>query len=320
MRAWGPDVTGRILVLGAAGRLGHAAAEAFRDAGWQVVSFVRPGASRRAPAGTEVVESEERAAVTQAAQGADIILHAFNTPYPQWERLALQHIYIAIEAAEATGATLMFPGNLYNYGAGMPEVLDETTPMQPTSHKGRLRVQMEQRLREAAERGMRAIVLRAGRLFRRRAGLLVRPGDRPGDRTRGRVIYPGPLDTMHEWAYLPDLARAMVRLAQQRATLPPFATFGFAGHAVTGTELAAAMAAGVGRRLHVKRMGWWLLHTVGRLTAMGRELIEIEYLWRVPHRVSGAELEAEIGALPHTPLEAAVSDTLRRLEEAQKQS
>ena len=36
-------MTTRILVLGAAGRLGFAAAEAFRDAGWQVTGLVRPG-------------------------------------------------------------------------------------------------------------------------------------------------------------------------------------------------------------------------------------------------------------------------------------
>ena len=34
-------MSGRILILGAAGRLGHAAAEAFRDAGWKVASLVR---------------------------------------------------------------------------------------------------------------------------------------------------------------------------------------------------------------------------------------------------------------------------------------
>jgi nucleoside-diphosphate-sugar epimerase len=309
-------MTGRILILGAAGRLGSAAAEAFRDAGWSVVSFVRPGAGRRVPLGTAVVESEERAAVTQAAHGADVLLHALNTPYPQWERLALQHIYVSIEAAEATGATLMFPGNLYNFGAAMPDLLEETTPMQPTARKGRLRVLMEQRLREATERGMRAITLRAGDYFGGGLGawfdlVIAR------EIGRGRLTYPGPLDVMHEWAYLPDLARTFVMLAERRAALPPYAPFGFAGHAVTGTELAAAMASAMRRRLKVKRMSWWLLRTVGRLSAMGRELAEIEYLWRVPHRVSGAQLEAAIGATPpHTPLAAAVTSALRQLGHA----
>ena len=44
-------MTGRILVLGAAGRFGYAAADAFRAAGWEVTSLVRPGriAPRPAP-------------------------------------------------------------------------------------------------------------------------------------------------------------------------------------------------------------------------------------------------------------------------------
>ena len=49
-------MSARIVVLGAAGRLGHKAAEAFRDAGWSVASLVRPGSAERAPAHTEIVE------------------------------------------------------------------------------------------------------------------------------------------------------------------------------------------------------------------------------------------------------------------------
>jgi hypothetical protein len=49
---------------------------------------------------------------------------------------------------------------------------------------------------------------------------------------------------------------------------------------------------------------------------MGRELAEIEYLWRVPHRLSGTRLESVIGTLPHTPLEAAVAAALRQLRKA----
>src|SRR5215470_12114616 len=72
----------------------------------------------RAP-GTRVVASRERTAVVAAAQGVDVVLHATNAPFPQWSAAALPLTYVAIEAAEAAGATLMFPGNLYHYGAAM---------------------------------------------------------------------------------------------------------------------------------------------------------------------------------------------------------
>ena len=81
--------------------------------------------------------------------------------------------------------------------------------------------------------------------------------------------------------------RREVRIAEQRADLGAFATLGFPGHAVTGNELAAAITQAVGHAVGIERMRWWLLRSVGRLMPMGRELAELEYLWRVPHRVSG---------------------------------
>jgi nucleoside-diphosphate-sugar epimerase len=298
-------------VLGAAGRLGHAAASAFRDAGWAVTSFVRPGARERAPGGTEIVESEERAAVTEAAHGADLLLHALNTPFTQWSRLALQHLYAAIDAAEATGTTLIFPGNLYNFGSGMTKLIDETTPMRPTSRKGVLRATMEQRLREAADRGIRTIVVRAGDFYGGGRGswfdLVIAK-----EVAQGRVTYPGPLVAVHAWAYLPDLAATLVRIAERRAALDAFAVLGFPGHAVTGQELAAAIAQAAARAIEIRRMRWWLVRTLGQLMPMGRELAEIEYLWRVPHRISGERLAALIGDIPHTPLNVAVEAALRR--------
>jgi nucleoside-diphosphate-sugar epimerase len=306
-------MSGRILILGAAGRLGHAAAEAFRGAGWSVASLVRPGAASRVAAGTHAIEIDvsDRAAVVAAADGVDVVLHALNLPYGEWARFALPLAYAAIEAAETAGATLMFPGNVYNYGAGMPAVLDETTPMRPTTRKGKLREEIEQRMREAAERGVQTIILRAGDFYGGRGSWFDLVVAR--DLRKGRIVYPGPLDVVHAWAYLPDLAAAMVRLAEARARLGAFETFGFRGHAVTGQEMGAAIAAAFERRMMVKRMSWWLVKTFGQLTALGRELAEIEYLWRTPHRISGDKLASLLGDVPSTPFAVAVAGSLRQL-------
>src|SRR5215831_1228365 len=88
-------MSARVLVLGAAGRLGHAAARAFRDAGWSVASLVRPGSAARAPADTEIVEVHalDHAAVGAAARAADVVLHALNPSYTDWPRLALPLAY-----------------------------------------------------------------------------------------------------------------------------------------------------------------------------------------------------------------------------------
>ena len=303
---------GQILVLGAAGRLGFAAAEAFRDAGWSVKGLVRPGAAWRAPRGIDLIETNDRAVAVKEARGTDIVLHALNAPYTGWAQHALPLTYSAIEAAEQSGATLIFPGNVYNYGAGMPSVLDETTPMQPSSRKGRLRDEMELRLREASDRGVRTIILRAGDFFGRGRGswfdlVLIK------ELAKNKITYPGPLDVVHEWTYLPDYIAALMRLAAIRATLGPFETFGFPGHAVTGQEFVSAIAKATGRPLKVGHINWWMMRTVGSIWKMGRELTEIGYLWQVPHRIDGAKLTAAIGNVPHTPLETAVARSLREL-------
>jgi nucleoside-diphosphate-sugar epimerase len=304
----------RILVLGAAGRFGHAAADAFRAAGWSVTSLVRPGAGKRAPRATEVVEVDalDHAAVSAAARGADVVLHALNPPYTEWARLALPLAYSAITAAESAGATLIFPGNLYNHGSPLPTVIDEATPMQPTSHKGRLRVAIEDGMADAAERGLRAIILRAGDFFGGGRGswldLVIAK-----DIARGRVTYPGPLDLVHEWAYLPDLAATMVRLADRRDRFGAFETFCFPGHAVTGREFTAAVARAMGRGLQVKRMSWWLIHLLQPIVPLSRELSEMAYLWKEPHRINGAKLEAATGEVAHTPLDLAMARALEDL-------
>ncbi len=308
-------MTGRILVLGAAGRFGHAAAEAFRSAGWTVASLVRPGAGARAPRGTQLIEADalDRPAVATAARNADVVLHALNPPYTDWARLALPLAYVAIDAAEAAGATMLFPGNVYNFGAGMPAVLDEATPMQPTSRKGRLRLMIEERLREASERGMRTLILRAGDFFGGGRGswldLVIAK-----EIAHGVVTYPGPLDVEHEWAYLPDLVAALVRLAAVRDRLGRFETFGFSGHAVTGREFVRAIEKAMRRDLKVKPMSWWLIHALRAIVPISRELSEMAYLWNVPHRIAGDKLKAAIGDIPHTGLDIAVARALRDLD------
>jgi nucleoside-diphosphate-sugar epimerase len=307
-------VRARILVLGAAGRLGYKAAQAFRAARWSVTSLVRPGSAARAPAGTEIVELSalDHDAVAAAARGADVVLHALNPTYADWPRLALPLAYSAINAAETAGATLLFPGNLYNYGSPMPPVIDEAAPMRPSARKGQLRVAMEERMAEAAERGVRTIVLRAGDFFGGGHGswldlVLTK------DIAQGRLTYPGPLDVVHEWAYLPDVAAALVRLAEVREKLRPFEVFDFPGHAVTGREFTTAIARALHRQLQVKRMTWWLIHAFRPFVPLCRELSEIAYLWNEPHRIDGGKLAGVIDETPRTPLDVAVTRALQDL-------
>jgi len=301
-----------ILVLGAAGRLGLSASEAFRDAGWTVKGLVRPGRKPQVARGVEPIEAVTRDDAVQAARGCDVVLNAFNPHITLWEKNALSLAYGAIAAAEGSGATLLFPGSVWNYGRNMPPVLDENTPMQPTTRKGAMRVEIEHRIKEASDRGMRTILLRAGDFYGGGLGswfdLVICK-----ELSRQRLTYPGPLDVVHTWAYLPDYAKALVRLAERRAEFAQFETFGFPGHSFTGTQLINTIEAVTKEKFNVRLMSWWMLKTFGRLMALGRELSELEYLWHVPHRISGEKLKATLGSIPETLLPKAIAASLREL-------
>jgi nucleoside-diphosphate-sugar epimerase len=309
------------LVLGANGRFGRLAVRAFAEAGWNVIAQARKplvdGAGGRVRhLGFAVTETD---AVAAAAAGASIVVHAMNPLYTNWDAEALPLNTAAIAIARSLGATLMLPGNVYNFGAPLPTELTERTPERPTNRKGEIRCRMEADIRAHAPR---SIVVRAGDFF---GG----PGTGSWmdqailkELARGKITYPGPRNLQHAWAFLPDLARAFVLLAQERHRLAPHEAFHFPGHTLTGDELVdgvtrAARRNGLlssDREPAVKGIPWPLIRIAGLFNPMLRELASMSYLWRQPHRLSGARLSDVIGTIPSTPLDSALDATLAALK------
>ena len=62
-------------------------------------------------------DAMQRDDVMAAAGGADVIVHGVNPPgYRNWRGLALPMLESSIAAAKASGARLVFPGTVYNFG------------------------------------------------------------------------------------------------------------------------------------------------------------------------------------------------------------
>jgi nucleoside-diphosphate-sugar epimerase len=308
------------LVLGARGRLGRVLAQEFARRGWRVRGLVRSArdvaAQAGVQAGIELVEGDARSPrdLIVAAEGADVIVNAVNPPYTKWDPATFEVTEAVIAAARSSGAVHLFPGNIYNYGWPVPDVISEATPQRPTTRKGAIRVEAERRYREAADLyGVRTIVLRAGDFF---------GGDGRGswfdlviaeNAARGKITYPGPLNVPHAWAYLPDLASAFELLARQASAFGRFETFHFPGNTATGDDLVAACEAALGRRVKVGRVPWRMIRFAAPFVPMWREISELAYLWHVPHRLDGAKLEMAIGEIPFTGFDRAINESLQAL-------
>lgn len=311
-------MTDTVLILGAGGRFGRAAVTAFHNDGWQVRALRRTWPAGSPPAGVDAVSGDgfDAATVARAAAGCDVIVNALNPPYHRWRRDLPRFTASVIAAARDSGATVMLPGNVYNYGAGMPARLTEDTPHRPTTRKGRLREELEQAYAGAAGDGdgdgdgVRTVIVRAGDFIDDRQTGNWFESHIAARVDRGRVLYPGPLDCVHAWAWLPDLARAMAALATVRASLPAFATFGFAGYTLTGRELIASLERGAGRSLAVNGLPWPLLRLAGLVSPVLRETVEMAYLWRTPHAIDGTRLAAALPGFRPTPVDRAIAAAL----------
>jgi nucleoside-diphosphate-sugar epimerase len=307
------------LVLGATGGIGGEVARQLAAAGWRVRAMHRDVASVSGRDGLEWVQGDAMSAgdVLAAARGAGVIVHAVNPPgYRRWGELVLPMVDNTIAAARATGARILLPGTVYNFGPDSFPVLREDSPQRPATRKGAIRVELERRLEAAARDGVRSLVVRAGDFFGARAANnwfsqgLVQAGA-PVKTIRN----PGRAGVGHQWAYLPDVAATMVRLLESDDGAAAFERFHMAGHwDASGREMAEAIrrvvARETGRTPRIAAFPWWLAALASPVVPLLRELHEMRYLWREPLRMDNARLVARLGAEPHTPLDEAVRTTL----------
>ncbi|MBB3257382.1 nucleoside-diphosphate-sugar epimerase [Paraburkholderia bannensis] len=313
---------GTALVLGVSGGIGGEVARQLSGAGWRVRALQRkPGGDAVRAGGIETVQGDvmDRDAVMRAAQGCEVIVHAVNPPgYRRWAELVLPMIDNTLAAAQAARATVVLPGTVYNYGPAALPLVAEDAPQQPRTRKGAIRVELERRIEAATAREVRAIVLRAGDFFGPRVGnsWLAQGFLTPGQPLRA-VREPGTPGVGHCWGYVPDVARAMLELIEQRAALAPFARFHMAGHwDADGTQMVAAICRVAARHgLTIKRgaFPWPLIYVAALFSTTPREMLEMRYLWRETLELDNTRLVQTLGREPHTPLDTAVEATLAGL-------
>jgi nucleoside-diphosphate-sugar epimerase len=310
----------RIVILGINGHVGHAAAQAFADAGWQVTGF---GRSNRQPIpGVAFVkgDADDVGQLEAAIADADVVFNGLNLPYDKWfDGRAEAQLARVVEAMGVSGKTMLFPGNVYNYAA-REAVLTPQTPERPERPRGAIRVRMEAMLKAAAARGaFQTIVLRAGDFYGPESHndylelMILR------EAARGRVALAAH-EVPHALAYLPDLARAFVALAERRGELAGYEAFHFAGHYVASGEVFAAIQAVSPRKLTRVPTPWTMLSILGLALPLVREIVKMRYLWDNPMRLSDPRLEAILGPDFGTPFDEAMGRTAARFFEDERQA
>ncbi|MEL7026904.1 MAG: epimerase [Pseudomonadota bacterium] len=280
-------MTDTVLILGANGRFGRNAKDAFLRRGWAVRTFDRTNDN-----------------LTDAAKGVDVIVNGWNPSYEHWASEIPGQVKAVIKAARANAATVIIPGNVYVFGINAPDRFAHDTPQAAENPLGRIRIKMEAAYRES---GVQTIVLRAGDFIDTAASgnwfdrVMAKP------LAKGRFVYPGNPDIPHAWAYLPDMATATVRLAEMRDKLGTFEDIPFPGYALTGRAMAKLIGDALGRPIKLKQMSWLPIHLARPFWGAANGILEMRYLWSKPHVLDDQKFKSLLPDFRHTAPKDALS-------------
>lgn len=306
-----PEAAAQALyVVTGAGPVGWTVAEQLAAAGHRVRVLTRSGSGPDHPRVEKVaVDVSDPARLGGLFRGAKAVFHCIHgSQYTArvWAEELPRAEEAVLAAAGEAGAVVVFPESLYSY----------SEPDRPMTEEGP---------REAlgGKRGVRAELLKA-RSASATDTVSVVASDFFGPRVRfshagERVVKPvlagkplmviGNAGVPHSFTYVPDLAAAMIRAAQDPA-LWNRVWHTPTGPALSQREIAAAFAAAAGARApRVSAVPGWALRTMGLFSPGTRELAETLYQFERPFVMDSRASEAALGLRP-TPLTEAAAATV----------
>jgi nucleoside-diphosphate-sugar epimerase len=250
-----------------------------------------------------------RAAVT----AVDTIFYTVGVPYTDFA-LHPKLTRVALDAAIPAGVSrFVLVGTVYPYGIPQRELVDESHPRNPHTFKGRMRKEQEDLVLAAHGRnGLRTTILRPPDFYGPDSELSY-AADMFKAAVQGRradVI--GPIDTPHEFIYVPDVATTLIALSEKEQAYG--SAWNLAGPGlITTRRFAELVFAAVGRTPQLRVANKPMLRLMGLFKPMMREIAEMHYLWTTPVKLDDSRLRGLLPDLRKTSYEDGIRATIEEM-------
>jgi nucleoside-diphosphate-sugar epimerase len=304
-------MTERIAIFGY-GPVGRATAARLAADGREVI-VVQRRAPPDLPKGATFAPADalDRGAVVKAVRGAGQFVVAIGFPYSGvvWREVWPKAMANFVAACKKTGARMVFIDDLYMYGPQTAPLI-ETMPLvdkgwKPAARSAATRVWMA----AAAAGEARVAALRAPDFYGPGVGNSFLGDTSIGKLAQGKAaVFIGSPDVLHDYAYVPDIARAATTLLAA-----PDSAFGQAWHmpcAPTRTthDIFKIAADTLDVKLRISAMPAWMLGASGMFSPFLRELQEMRFQWDRPYRVDASRFARAFWS-DVTPFETGIPDT-----------
>lgn len=312
-----------VLVLGATGSIGYAVTANLLARLWPVTILVRNRAKAEAlftnaPTLT-IVEGDvqDAALLNRLAANKQFIFHGINYPYNQWFGNMDTATQKVIDAAGPGRTTIVFPGNVYNFG-NTEEPIREDSPARPCTRKGQLRVELETMLERAARAGkVRVINVRLPDFW---GPNVLNDGVRPvfENALNGKAL-PWLLtaDIPHQSVYTNDAAELIARLmerdwrTQGNAASTPYEVWNYGGTILPSIRAWFGQISHLtGNPLKIQLYSRFLINVLGLFMPTLREVKEMLYLYENTILLDDKKILTLFPDFRPTPMKQALTDTL----------
>ncbi len=267
------------------------------------------------PAGASWIACDvlDPASVRRAVEGAAQVVLAVGFAYDSrvWRLAWPKTITNVVEACAEVGARIVFVDNLYQLG---PQTAprSETMPLTGAGEKPAILAEATRIWRTAAQAGrVRMAALRCTDFYGPGVAVSHLGAVAFGNLASGKVAQLlAPPDTPHDFAYVPDIARAVVSLLDA-----PDDAFGQVWNmpcAPTRTprEILRLGAEAIGARLRIMAIPLWLTPVFGLASRFMKEVADVGFTWDRPYQVDASKFSSRFWS-DVTPFEVGAAETAR---------
>lgn len=305
----------KALVIGASGGMGYSIVMELANRGIEVIAFARGrGKLEQYFVNMEKVtilqgDAFNLETIKNAALGIDVIFHAMNIPYTEWEKkLPILWSNILKTAIDAH-AKLVVVDNIYAYGKSQGKLITEQCPKIPNTKKGNIRLQLENMMKKS---NLPVLIAHFPDFYGPNAENTILHYTFKNVLKNKNTMFIGNRKVPREYIFTPDGAKALVELSLLDSAYGQNWNIPGSG-VITGDEIIEILREYTGYNKKIRTITKQMIQFFGIFNKMMREVVEMMYLTEEPVVLNGSKLEHAIKIIPRTPYKEGIKQTIDNL-------
>lgn len=306
----------KALVLGASGAMGYAITKELCNQGIDVVAFAR---NRKRlenlfceEENIQIVAGDifKQVDVMNAAKDVDVIFHAVNIPYTDWEIKQPKLLQNVLEVTKYYGVKLAIVDNIYAYGRQSREKVTEEAEKNPHTKKGKIRLNLELMAKQA---GVSVLIAHFPDFYGPNAESTLIHHTLQNVLANKASSFVGDKRLAREYIYTPDGAKAIVKLALRDDAYGQNWNVPGCG-LITGEEMIQHIRGLTGYTKSIMTVKKGMIRLIGLFDKQMKEFVEMLYLTEEPVVLSGEKYERYIGKVPKTSYYDGLKETILHMK------